>query len=160
MKHLLSAAVAALTLSIAPAVQAHEIEAGDLQIIHPSIPQPLTRSMSAAGYMVISNDGDTDERLLAIEVPIATSAQIHTTIHGTDGVARMEHVEALDIPAGDVVKLERGGHHVMLIGLSKGLVEGDMVEATLVFERAGRVAVEFMVDPARGAHGSDGGHKH
>ena len=65
-------------------------------------------------------------------------------------------------PPSDVV-LEQGGMHVMLMGLTGSVTEGDMVPATLIFEQAGRVAVEFMVDPPNGVdhskmnHGSDGG---
>jgi hypothetical protein len=36
----------------------------------------------------------------------------------------------------------------MLMGLTHGLTEGDMVPVTLIFEHAGKVEVHFMIDPA------------
>ena len=51
---------------------------------------------------------------------------------------------------GETVVLEPGGYHIMLMGLTKPLTEGEMVPATLIFEHAGRIEVEFMVDPPGG----------
>lgn len=138
----------ALMLSTTAAF-AHGVTAGKLEIIHPNIPQPIASANSAAGYMAISNEGDAD-RLIGVETPIAKSAMLHTTEHSADGVARMMHVEALEIPAGDTIVLEPGGLHVMLMGLTGVMHEGDMIPATLIFEHAGRVEMEFMVDPPGG----------
>ncbi|MEN8167219.1 MAG: copper chaperone PCu(A)C [Pseudomonadota bacterium] len=42
-------------------------------------------------------------------------------------------MEKVDLPAGEAVKLEPGGLHVMLIGLERQLSSGEDVEITLVF---------------------------
>ncbi|MEH7828113.1 copper chaperone PCu(A)C [Gemmobacter denitrificans] len=138
--------MAALVLSATPLL-AHGVKKDGLEIIHPNIPAPAASAKSAAGYMAIANDGATPDRLIAVEMEVAQSVMLHTTEHGADGVARMKHLESVDIPAGETVVLEPGGMHVMLMGLTATLSEGDMVPGTLVFEQAGRVAVEFMVDP-------------
>ena len=70
--------------------------------------------------------------------------------HADDGVARMVHLDAIDIPAGGSVTLAPGGLHIMLMGLTGPVTEGDMIPATLVFETAGRVEVEFSVDAPAG----------
>ncbi len=141
--------LAALALS-APAL-AHSVTAGEIEIIHPAIPAPAASAKAAAGYMAIANNGPTPDRLIGVETPAAASATLHTTEHGADGVARMAHLPALVIPAEDTVVLAPGGMHVMLMGLTAPLTEGEMVPATLVFEHAGRVAIAFMVDPPGGA---------
>jgi copper(I)-binding protein len=41
----------------------------------------------------------------------------------------------------------------MFMGLKGTLTEGQMHKATLIFERAGRVEVEFMIDPPVGQGG-------
>lgn len=143
-------------LLLPQAATAHDHVVGDLHIIHPSIPLPPTRAMSAAGYVTIANDGATPDRLIAVETSAAKQTMIHTTEHGADGVARMTHLPAVDLPAGDTVVLEPGGIHVMFMGLTAPLAQGAMVPATLVFEKAGRVEVEFMVDPP----GTAGSHDH
>lgn len=140
--------VAALLLA-AP-VHAHGVTAGDLEIIHPNVPQPAATAMAAAGYMGISNAGDQPDRLIGVETPVAQSAMLHKTEVNAEGVASMSHVEAIDIPANDTVVLESGGYHVMLMGLTQELTEGQMVPAVLIFEQAGRVEIEFAIDPPGG----------
>lgn len=157
MRRLLSFALVSLILP--QAVAAHDLVSGDLHIIHPSIPAPPARAMSAAGYVAIANDGTTPDRLIAVESPAARQTMIHTTEHGADGVARMRHLPALDLAPGETVLLEPGGLHVMFMGLTAPLTEGAMVPVTLVFERAGRVEVEFMVDPPVSGSGH-AGHSH
>ncbi|TDK42378.1 copper chaperone PCu(A)C [Antarcticimicrobium luteum] len=134
---------------------AHDRMAGDLHIIHPSIPAPAASAQSAAGYVTISNDGDTPEELIGVRTPFAASTTLHSTIF-EDGIARMHPLAGLTIAPGEVINLEPGGDHVMFMGLTSPAVEGDMIPATLIFRNAGEVAVEFMVDPANGAdHSTD-----
>jgi copper(I)-binding protein len=152
-------------LLLAPAL-AHEVTVGDLQIIHPNIPQPAASAKAAGGFMAIVNNGAEPERLIGIETEIAAKAEVHESMVDANGVGTMEHVEALEIPAGGTVNLEHGGYHIMFMGLKGKLTEGEMHKATLVFERAGRVEIEFMIDPPAGMgemdhskmdHGASGG---
>jgi periplasmic copper chaperone A len=147
-----------LALSMGSAVQAHQYTAGDLSISHPHIPLPAASAKSVGGYLSISNTGAEADRLIGVEVPVVKHAMVHTTIHGEDGVARMTHLEFLDLPAGETVTLERGGLHVMMMGLQSALTEGQMVPATLIFEKAGRVEIEFSVDPVKDADHSGMNH--
>ena len=137
-------------LMLTTAAHAHGVKTGDLEIIHPNIPQPPASAKSAAGYMAISNEGHHADRLIGVETGLAQKSMLHTTEHGADGVAVMKHLDGIEIPAGDTVVLEPDGLHVMLMGLTGTVQEGDMVPATLIFEQAGRVEVEFMVDPPGG----------
>ena len=57
----------------------------------------------------------------------------------------MSAVEKIDIPAGQTVKLEPGGYHVMIMNLSADLKAGDTVELTLTFQRAGKVTIKAEV---------------
>jgi copper(I)-binding protein len=147
------ASVAALlaALLLSPAVHAHGVTAGAIEIIHPNIPQPAADAMAAAGYMGISNSGAAPDRLIGVETPVAQQAMLHQSTVDADGVATMAHVEALEIPAGETVVLEPGGYHIMLMGLTQPLTEGQMVPGVLIFESAGRVEVTFMIDPPGGA---------
>ena len=63
------------------------------------------------------------------------------------GVTRMRPVEALDIPPGATLVLAPQGLHVMFMGLGEPLVSGTGIPATLVFEEAGEIPVEFKVEP-------------
>lgn len=148
MKHFALALLAAFLLTV-PA-HAHSVKKDKIEIIHPHINEPFAGARTAATYMAISNEGEATIRLIGIETPAAKKASLHTTEHGSDGVARMQPIAGIDIPAGETVVLEPGGLHVMLMGLTAPLKEGDMVPSTFLFEQVGPVAVEFMVDPTDG----------
>jgi hypothetical protein len=63
---------------------------------------------------------------------------------------RMVHVEeGFAIPAGETILLERGGMHVMLMGLTARIEQGDEIEVTLTFEEAGDMTVMIPVDNER-----------
>jgi copper(I)-binding protein len=54
------------------------------------------------------------------------------------------------VPAGGMHMLKRGADHVMFMGLNAPMQQGDIVNVTLVFEKAGRIDVEIPVDLQRG----------
>lgn len=142
--------VFATALFLAAPALAHEIVAGDLQIIHPHIPQPAASAKSAGGFMAIVNNGTEAERLIGVETAIAAKTEVHESRVDANGLGTMTHIEALEIPAGETVSLERGGYHVMFMGLTGPLTEGEMHKAVLIFEKAGRVEIEFQIDPPMG----------
>jgi copper(I)-binding protein len=155
MRHILGILTA---LALASASHAHGVTAGDLEIIHPSIPAPPASTKAAGGHMGIRNDGDAPDRLIGVEMDAADHIMLHTTEIGSDGVARMIHLDAIELPPGETVLLQPGGLHVMMMGLRRTFEEGDMIPATLVFERAGRVEVEFAVEPREGLGEDHGQH--
>jgi len=57
----------------------------------------------------------------------------------------MYQVPAVDVPAGGEVQLKPGSFHVMLFGLTRDLKEGDTVDVSLQFEKAGTVPVRAVV---------------
>ena len=134
-------------------VFALSVTAGDLEIIHPRIPQPAASAKAAGGFMAIVNNGTEADRLIGVESGIAAKNEVHESKVDANGVGTMEHVDAIEIPPGETVKLEHGGYHVMFMGLSGTLTEGERHKATLIFERAGRVEIEFEIDPPMGEGG-------
>ena len=113
----------------------------------------------AAGFMSIRNGGGLDDRLLSVRSDAAERVEIHEVRH-EDGVARMrELADGLALPVGESVELAPGGYHLMFIAPGDGFVAGGRVAATLVFEHAGEVDVEFEVRSVA-APGGDGEHHH
>jgi periplasmic copper chaperone A len=99
---------------------------------------------TGAIYLTIKNSGTSDDRLLSISTPAATSAMVHeTTI--VDDVMKMRMVETVVIAAGATVEMKTGGTHVMLMGLKAPLKQGETLAMELVFEKAGVVKVEVPV---------------
>jgi len=147
------ATLAAALLLAMPAF-AHELVVGDLMIIHPHIPQPAASAMAAGGFMAITNQGTEPDRLIGVTSDIAARSELHESRVDANGMGSMTPVEALEIPPGGTVNLEHGGYHIMFMGLKAPLTEGQMVKGALIFEKAGRVEIEFMVDtPGEGGHG-------
>ncbi|MEO1139566.1 MAG: copper chaperone PCu(A)C [Pseudomonadota bacterium] len=156
MKKLLMLTTAIGLGLFAHGAKAHDYSVGDLSIVHPVAFETPKAAKSGAGYMVIANDGDTDDTLVEVRADFPR-VMIHNT-EETDGIARMVHIDALNIPAGETVELAPGGYHVMFMGLGDDPLEnGEEIQATLVFENAGEVEVVFQVveRPEDG-----GGHDH
>ncbi len=145
LRRFLLAAPPALLLA-APAAPAQEARAGDL-----AVQQPWTRAAgqgaTGGGFLSISNRGAAADRLLSASSPAARAMELHTMVRDGD-VMRMRPVEAIEVPAGQTVTLRPGGLHMMLIGLSQPLRQGESVPVTLRFERAGEVQVMLPVQAA------------
>ncbi len=157
MRHLILAALAAAALT-APIAAHSEVLAESSGIV---IEDGYARAAGAnartgAAFMVITNTNGTDDRLTAARSDIAERVELHTHIMN-DGVAQMREVEGgIPIPAGETVLLERGGLHVMFLGLTGEMAEASEVNIVLVFESAGEIPVTVPVDLMRG---QGGGHQ-
>ena len=155
MKRILTLAA---TLLLAIPALAHEVKVGDLEIIHANIPQPAATAKAAAGIMAITNTGTEADRLIGVEADFAAKAETHESKVDENGIGTMEHVDAIEIPPGQTVNLEHGGYHIMFMGLTGAMKEGETRKVTLIFEHAGRAEVEFMIDPPMGAGMEDMDH--
>ncbi len=60
-------------------------------------------------------------------------------------MALMGRVEGLDLAAGAIVVLEPGSYHLMLMGVTRNLTEGETVSLVLEFETSGPVTVQAEV---------------
>jgi copper(I)-binding protein len=103
-------------------------------------------STTSSAYMTIANESETDDVLKAAHSPKAKAVEVHQTTMTPDGVMQMRKVEeGLPIPAGGTLSLAPGGAHLMLIGLSEPLHEGDEFPLTLEFAKATPIDVAVRV---------------
>ncbi len=136
---------------------AHEYKVGSLTILHPWSRATPKGAPVAGGYLAIRNEGTTLDRLIAIESEAARTTQIHE-MSMQDGVMKMRQLaNGVEAPAGTTVEFKPGGNHVMFFDPSQPFVEKQRVKATLVFEKAGRVPVEFVVEALGAKSASDSG---
>ena len=144
---------------------AHDYEVGNLHIDHIWARALPPSAPTGAAYFIITNRGDSADRLLAVETPIAAYTEIHEHQH-IDGLMKMQRVNGLELGAGDRVEFKPGGYHAMLFNLKQPLVAGDSFPMTLSFEQAGTVEVTVQVTeqapaPASADHnGHEGHHGH
>jgi iron complex outermembrane receptor protein len=130
---------------IAAPASAHSYEIDKLVIGHPWSPPTGAGRPVGVAYLSITNNGSSTETLTGVSTPVATSVQMHQTTL-SEGMARMRPLEELAIAPGKTVKIEPGGIHLMLMGLSAPLVVGTTVPLTLEFRNAGRVTVQLNVE--------------
>ncbi|MBZ9934702.1 copper chaperone PCu(A)C [Mesorhizobium sp. BR1-1-16] len=128
------------------AAAAHEYKIGAIEIGHPWSRATPPGAKVAGGYLTVTNDGDTPDKLVSATVEIAGRAEIHE-MSVEDGVMKMRQVEGgLDIPAHGTVTFDPNGLHLMLLDLKGPLVRGTNVHGSLTFEKAGTVEVDYVVD--------------
>lgn len=134
--------LAALALAAASVGAAgHDHRAGDLRIMHPWA--RATNGDVTAVYMKIMNNGPTADRLLRVTTDFGQAAFHETKEDG--GVTKMRPVDSVTIPAKKEISFQPGGLHIMLMGLKRPLAEGFGVPMTLVFEKAGEVHIDVLV---------------
>lgn len=147
MRHVLTAAL--ILLSPAAMAEGIVIEDAYARVSRPGAP-------TGAIFMVIQNTGTEADRLIGAASDIAKKVELHTHIE-EDDVMKMRPIEGgIEVAAEGSHALERGGDHVMLMGLTEALEDGMEVEVTLTFEGAGDVTTVVPVDNIRG----QGGQKH
>ncbi len=105
-------------------------------------------------------------KLVAAASPVAGVVEIHE-MKMEGSTMKMRAIPGLDLPAGKVVELKPGGHHVMLMDLKQPLKSGQTVPVSLVIETAGgqreTVPVQAVVRAVPGtgaARNSDPHHVH
>jgi periplasmic copper chaperone A len=129
---------------------------GSLHIAEPWMRATPKGAKVAGGYLSIMNMGTEPDRLLSVSSVIAGQVEIHQMTMA-NGVMTMRPVDApLEIKPSETLELKPGGYHVMFMQLKQGVREGEKVKATLVFEKAGRIDIEFVVG-GLAAKGPEGG---
>ena len=101
------------------------------------------------------------DRLTGGTLPVAGRFEVHEMAMD-GGVMKMRELKkGLEIKPGETVELKPGGFHLMFMDLKQGLKEGESYKGTLVFEKAGKIEVEYKIGPiGGGAPAAGGGHSH
>jgi copper(I)-binding protein len=109
------------------------------------------------GVVYLSVTSDTDDEIIAVEVPqtVAERAELHMTTtdgggaghHGSGGGApiSMGEVEGVPIGAGSTVDFEPGGNHVMLIDVAEPLERGQRFTLRLTMTSDRTIETDVVV---------------
>ncbi len=113
-------------------------------------------AQTGAAYLTLQSPAG--DRLSGVSTPVAKEAQLHSMTM-ENGVMKMRQVDGVDLPPGQTVKLKPSGYHIMLMGLSKPLEEGQTFPLTLIFAKAGSETVTVKVEKvgSMGPGGQGGG---
>lgn len=146
---------AVIMTGVAFPAMAQDYTAGTIAIDRPWARATVGTARPGGAYLAITNKGSTPDRLIGAESPVVTKIDLHRSMMEA-GVMRMAAAGTIDIPAGGTVKFAPGDYHLMLMGLKEPLTAGKPVPLVLVFEKAGRVAVEIKVEPLGGGKAGSG----
>jgi copper(I)-binding protein len=136
---------AVLLTAVAPATAAGDYDVGTIHISQPWSRATAKGASTGAGYMTITNKGTAPDKVSCVADDASARCEIHSmTMEG--GVMKMRPVEdGLEIKPGESIMLKPGGYHVMFRELTHPLEQGATVKATLKFEHAGTVEVDYPV---------------
>jgi copper(I)-binding protein len=104
--------------------------------------RPAAQGANGAIYFVIHFSAD--EELVGVSSDAAEAVEIHESRMNGD-VMEMRPVQSVPLGAGEDVRFEPGGLHVMLVGLKQDLKTGGEVEITLHFKNYQDIPLRVLV---------------
>jgi len=137
--------LAALLLPVC-AANADDFKVSELVVSEPWSQELPPNAPTVAAYFVIHNQGQTADRLLSVDSPVAAKAELHQHVMQGD-LMKMQQVPSVAVPAGGDLTFAPMAYHVMLLDLKDRslLRDGQHFPLTLNFEHAGSVNVEVSV---------------
>jgi copper(I)-binding protein len=122
------------------------VSVGDLTITAAAIKAMTPGQPVGGGFLTIANKGGADDRLVSVSVSTgAKRVELHEMSMDNDIMTMRKLADGLPLPAGQIVEMKPGGLHMMLMGVAAPYKAGDMVRATLTFEKAGTVEIDIPV---------------
>lgn len=97
-----------------------------------------------AAYFTINNKDRKNYTLKKVKSSIAERIEIHETVL-KDNIMRMQPVSQLEIKRKARVELVPGGLHVMVMGVDKPLVSGEMLPLVLIFDDGSEISLNLAV---------------
>ena len=104
-------------------------------------------AQNGAFYMTITNNTGQDDVLQSVSSEACGMVELHRTSVNDEGVMQMRPVEGQTLPvrSGQTVALAPNGLHVMCMNVPQPFETGETIPLTLVFERAGEMAVNAEI---------------
>jgi copper(I)-binding protein len=134
-----AAVLAGASILALPATAAIRAEQGRMTAPPPGAP-------TAAGAVVLVNDGARARTLVGVESAAAARVSVHD-MSMTGGVMRMRPSGPLVIPGhGQAALGPASGRHLMFVGLKSRLKVGDSVPVTFVFDQGPRLQTALRVE--------------
>jgi copper(I)-binding protein len=112
---------------------------------------PAVKGNPGAAYFALTNGSDEATSLAAVSIDGAGKAEMHETRGGT-----MAPMNWAQVDAGQTLRFERGGKHVMVFDLADTIKAGGTAEMTLTFSGGDKLSTPLRVEAAGG--GMEGMH--
>ena len=109
----------------------------------------LPGALPAGGYFTLRNRGAKDAVLSGATSPACGTLMMHKS-QTKGGMAGMDMVGTLPVPAGGSVSFTPGSYHLMCTDANPALKPGASIKVTLLFQDGGQLAADFAVRNAAG----------
>lgn len=109
----------------------------------------LPGALPAGGYFTLRNSGPKEAVLTGAQSPACGMLMLHKS-QTKGGMAGMDMVGAVPVPAGGSVSFSPGGYHLMCMSPNATLKPGAHATVTLLFQDGGKLVADFAVRNAAG----------
>lgn len=123
--------------AVALPAAAHSHKKKGVEIVHPWTLAQAKDATTARVFMTIKNGSGARDRLLSASTPRADKVELKDDRKGAGAFA---------VKTGEELALYGDGPSLVLVGLKKQLDAYDDFKMTLVFEKAGPIAIDVMVE--------------
>ncbi|MEP2103589.1 MAG: copper chaperone PCu(A)C [Parasphingorhabdus sp.] len=103
----------------------------------------------SSGYMTI-HGGPDDVSLVSVIADDVMRMEMHETVE-KDGMAQMQTLKEVAVPAGEKVKFEPGGKHLMIWGVGGGSIHRGSLRMIFIFSNDDRIQVDGIIKQVGGA---------
>lgn len=160
MKKILSLTSLALASVMSFSIQANQ--AAQLEVENPFVREMPPVAPATGAFMTLINPSDQPIAVVRADSDAANTVELHTHTND-DGVMRMREIPEITVPAMGQTELKPGGLHVMLIGPTRALKAGDMVDIKLIMQDGSEKMIQAPVRKIMGMgmkHGDGHGMQH
>ncbi len=114
-----------------------------------SVDDPYVREvppgqMTSASFLILKNTNDKEVALIKATSDVAKNVELHEHVH-ENGMMKMRQVPKIVIPANGETILKPGGYHIMLIGLTRKIKAGDIINIDLEFDNGDKQSIKAEV---------------
>jgi len=125
------------------------VQPAKLNIAEKPAASVVVTGQNAAAYFTIENKAAAPLTIVGVALDpadMAAKVEFHKTTTDAKGVSSMAAVDKIVVPPMSSFVFEKGGNHVMIMGLKKPLKSGDKVKFVMTFEDKTTQTIEAPVN--------------
>lgn len=146
---IIGASVAVMAAGAALAHHAGDTFAvGEIVVSHAWTYETAEAGHASKVYLTIQNNGSDADRLLRASVDFAPEVVMQAQAVDGEGTLAVQDLSAIRVEPGQVLTLQPGAIWLELEGVQQAFVHGEFFHMDLVFETAGAVEIDVVVEEA------------
>jgi len=109
----------------------------------------LPANLPSGGYFTLHNNGNAPLKLTGASSTACGMLMLHKS-ENMGGMAHMDDISDIDVPANGTLKFAPGGYHLMCMDATPAIKPGHTVDVTLQFSGGATLTAKFTVKNATG----------